>query len=77
MAMDPAEVERLIKLALPDADVTMGRFGDDNDHLTAHVVSSAFAGLSRVRQHQLIYAALEGRIGGQLHALALTTVARA
>lgn len=75
MAMDPAEVERLIKAALPDAQVEVGRFGEDNDHLSARVVSPSFKGMPRVRQHQLVYGALQGRVGGQLHALQLTTAA--
>ena len=75
MPMDPTEVERLIKAAIPDAEVEVGRFGDDNDHLSATVVSSAFAGMPRVRQHQMVYAALQGKVGGELHALALTTSA--
>ncbi len=74
MAMDPRDVAALIKAAIPDAVVEMGRFGEDNDHLTARVTSAAFAGLPRVRQHQLVYAALGTRMGGELHALALTTL---
>lgn len=74
MAMDPREVAALIQAAIPDAVVEMGRFGDDNDHLTARVTSAAFAGLPRVRQHQMVYAALGPRMGAELHALALTTV---
>lgn len=74
MAMDPREVAALIKAAIPDAAVEMGRFGEDNDHLTAKVTSATFAGLPRVRQHQMVYAALGPRMGAELHALALTTV---
>jgi len=73
MAMDAAEIERMIKAALPDAAVTITDLAGDGDHYQAHVVSSAFAGKSRVQQHQLVYGALQGRMGGQLHALALTT----
>ncbi|MBX3453454.1 BolA family transcriptional regulator [Ferrovibrio sp.] len=73
MAMDAAEIERMIKEALPDAQVQIDDLRGDGDHYAATVVSAAFAGLSRVKQHQLVYAALKGRMGGQLHALALTT----
>lgn len=73
MAMQAAEIEALIKAALPDAQVTIEDLAGDGDHYAATVVSSAFAGLSRVKQHQLVYAALRGRMGGELHALALQT----
>ena len=73
MAMEASEIEALIKSALPDAEVTMQDLAGDNDHWGARVVSSAFKGLSRVRQHQIVYAALRGRMGGELHALALQT----
>ena len=75
MAMDAAEIEALIVSALPDAKVTIEDLAGDGDHYAAKVVSSAFKGLSRVKQHQLVYAALQGRMGGQLHALALQTSA--
>ncbi len=75
MAMDAAEIEALIKSALPDAQVTIEDLAGDGDHYAATVVSTAFKGLSRVKQHQLVYAALQGRMGGQLHALALQTSA--
>ena len=73
MAMAASEIEALIKSALPDAQVTMQDLAGDNDHWGATVVSSAFKGLSRVKQHQIVYAALRGRMGGELHALALQT----
>lgn len=73
MAMDAVEIERMIKEALPDAQVQIDDLRGDGDHYAATVTSAAFAGLSRVKQHQLVYAALKGRMGGQLHALALTT----
>jgi len=73
MAMDPAEIERLIKAALPDAQVKIQDLAGDGDHYAAHIVSAAFKGKSRVQQHQLVYKALEGRVGGELHALALQT----
>lgn len=76
MPMDANEIEKLIKAALPDADVTIKDLAGDGDHYAAHVVSSAFKGLTRVRQHQLVYDALGGRMGGVLHALALTTAAK-
>ncbi len=75
MAMQPAEIEALIKAALPDARVTIEDLAGDGDHYAASVVSEAFRGKSRVQQHQLVYAALQGRMGGQLHALALQTSA--
>ena len=75
MAMDAAEIEALIRSALPDAQITIEDLAGDGDHYAAKVVSAAFTGLSRVKQHQLVYAALQGRMGGQLHALALQTSA--
>lgn len=75
MPMQPAEIEALIRSALPDAQVTIEDLAGDGDHYAATVVSSAFKGLSRVKQHQLVYAALQGRMGGVLHALALQTSA--
>ncbi len=75
MPMPRAEIERLILEALPDAKVEMRALADDNDHWEAVVVSPSFAGLSKVKQHQLVYGALKGRMGGELHALALTTSA--
>lgn len=74
MAMDAAEIERMIKEALPDARVEIKDLAGDGDHYAATVTSAAFRGKSRVQQHQLVYAALGGRMGGVLHALALTTV---
>lgn len=73
MAMEASEIERLIKEALPDARVTIEDLRGDGDHYAAHVISSAFVGRSRVQQHQIVYAALQGRMGGELHALALQT----
>jgi stress-induced morphogen len=75
MAMNAAEIEALIKSAIPDAQVTIEDLAGDGDHYAATVVSPAFKGLSRVKQHQLVYAALQGRMGGALHALALQTSA--
>ncbi|MBV1796413.1 BolA family protein [Siccirubricoccus sp. G192] len=75
MAMQPAEIEALIREALPDARVTIEDLAGDGDHYAATVVSEAFRGKSRVQQHQLVYAALRGRMGGELHALALQTSA--
>jgi len=77
MAMDAAEIETLIKDALPDAQVLIEDLRGDGDHYAAQVISSAFAGKTRVQQHQMVYAALQGRMGGVLHALALTTSAPA
>jgi len=75
MAMDAAEIERLIKEGLPDARVTIEDLRGDGDHYAAYVVSAEFAGKSRVQQHQLVYKALQGRMGNELHALALQTSA--
>ncbi len=75
MAMQPAEIEALIKAALPDAQVTIEDLAGDGDHYAATVVSESFRGINRVRQHQIVYAALQGRMGGVLHALALQTSA--
>jgi len=75
MAMAMAEIERLIREALPDAKVEIRALADDGDHYAAKVVSAAFAGKSRVKQHQMVYDALEGRMGEALHALMLTTAA--
>jgi stress-induced morphogen len=73
MAMVPSEIEALIKAALPDARVTIEDLAGDGDHYAATVVSESFRGLPRVKQHQIVYAALQGRMGGALHALALQT----
>lgn len=75
MAMTATEIEKLIKEGLPDAEVTIDDLAGDGEHYRALVVSPAFAGKSRVQQHQLVYTALGGRMGGALHALALTTKA--
>ena len=73
MAMQANEITGFIKSALPDAEVIIKDLAGDGDHYAAHVTSEAFRGLPRVRQHQMVYAALQGRMGGVLHALALTT----
>lgn len=73
MPMDPTEIERLIKAKLPDATVVIQDLAGDGDHYAARVESHAFKGKSRVQQHQMVYDALGGRMGGVLHALALTT----
>jgi stress-induced morphogen len=75
MAMPANEIEALIKASIPDAQVTIEDLAGDGDHYAAKVVSEAFRGKSRVQQHQLVYAALRGRMGGELHALALQTSA--
>jgi len=75
MPMSPAEIEALIKSALPDARVTIEDLAGDGDHYAATVVSETFRGVPRVKQHQIVYAALQGRMGGALHALALQTSA--
>ena len=73
MAMAASEIERLIKDSIPDALVTIEDLRGDGDHYAAYVVSSAFIGKSRIQQHQMVYKALQGRMGGELHALALQT----
>jgi len=73
MAMDPQTIETMIREALPDAQVRIDDLRGDGDHYAAYVVSSAFKGKSRIQQHQMIYEALGGRVGGALHALQLTT----
>jgi stress-induced morphogen len=75
MPMDAHDIESMIKAAIPDAEVTIRDLAGDGDHYAAHVISSAFKGKSRVQQHQMVYEALGGRMGGALHALALTTAA--
>ena len=75
MAMAASEIEALIRAALPDARVTIEDLAGDGDHYAASVVSEAFRGKSRVAQHQIVFAALRGRMGGELHALALQTAA--
>ena len=77
MAMAAAEIEALIRAAIPDARVTIEDLAGDGDHYAATVVSESFRGIPRVRQHQIVYAALQGRMGGALHALALQTSAPA
>ena len=76
MGMAADEIERLIREAIPDAEVTITDLAGDGDHYAAKVVAPSFAGLSRVRQHQKVYAALGGRMGGELHALQLVTAAQ-
>ncbi len=75
MAMAAADIEALIRAALPDASVEIRDLAGDGDHYAAHVISTAFAGKTRVAQHKLVYEALGGRMGGELHALQLTTAA--
>ena len=71
--MPAAEIEALIKAALPDAEVTIEDLAGDGDHYLARVSSAAFAGKSRIQQHKMVYDALGGRMGGELHALQLVT----
>ena len=73
MAMEAAEIERMIKEALPDAVVEIRDLAGDGNHYAATVTSATFRGKSRVQQHQIVYGALKGNMGGVLHALALTT----
>jgi stress-induced morphogen len=76
MPMDAGEIERLIRAKFPDAEIAIKDLAGDGDHYAAHVVSAAFKGKTRVQQHQMVYEALGGRMGGVLHALALTTAAK-
>ena len=73
MPMATADIEGLIKTGIPDAEVIIRDLAGDGDHYAARVVSRSFAGLSRIKQHQAVYAALGGRVGGELHALQLET----
>lgn len=73
MPMDAREIEELIRAALPDASVTIRDLAGDGDHYAAVVVSASFRGKTRVQQHQIVYQALKGQMGGALHALALQT----
>jgi stress-induced morphogen len=73
MAMDAGEIERLIKEGIPDAEIEITDLRGDGDHYAAMVISASFAGLPRVRQHQMVYEALKGSMGEALHALALQT----
>lgn len=73
MPMQASDIEQLIKTALPDATVVIEDLAGDGDHYAARIVSAAFRGKSRLQQHQMVYAALQGNMGGVLHALALHT----
>lgn len=74
MAMVGSEIERLIKEAFPDAHVVVVDLAGDGDHYAARITSEAFKGKSRIQQHQMVYSALKGQMGGALHALALETL---
>ncbi len=73
MGMDAATIERMIREGIPDADVRIEDLRGDGDHYAAYVTSPAFEGKSRVQQHQMVYQALQNKMGGELHALALQT----
>ena len=73
MAMSASEIQEMIKTALPDAEIRIDDLRGDGDHYSATVLSASFKGITRVQQHQLVYKALKGRMGEQLHALALKT----
>jgi stress-induced morphogen len=75
MPMPLAVLEAELRAAFPDAEIKIDDLAGDGDHYRARIVSQAFTGLSRVKQHQLVYAALKGKVGGELHALALETQA--
>jgi stress-induced morphogen len=76
MPMSATDLEARLRDAFPEADIVVEDLAGDGDHYRARIASAAFKGLPRVRQHQLVYAALAGRMGGELHALALETVVR-
>ena len=76
MPMSVSDLDTALRAAFPDADIQIDDLAGDGDHYRARIVSDAFKGLNRVRQHKLVYAALQGRMGGELHALALETAAR-
>jgi stress-induced morphogen len=71
--MAASQLEAQLRQAFPDAEIVIEDLGGDGDHYKARITSPAFVGLPRVRQHQLVYAALKGKVGGELHALALET----
>jgi stress-induced morphogen len=73
--MSATDLESELRAAFPDASIAIDDLAGDGDHYRARIVSAAFSGLPRVRQHQLVYAALKGKVGGELHALALDTAA--
>jgi len=73
MPMAANEIEQLIKAGIPDAVVTIRDLAGDGDHYAARVIAKSFEGMSRIKQHQAVYAALGGRVGGELHALQLET----
>ncbi|KAA5605074.1 BolA family transcriptional regulator [Roseospira marina] len=75
MAMDAGTLKSMIVEAFPDAQVEIDDFQGDGDHYAANIVAEAFRGKTRVQQHQMVYAALKGKVGGELHALALQTKA--
>ena len=75
MPIAQTDLERILQEGFPDAQIVIEDLAGDGDHYKAKIVSTAFAGLPRVRQHQLVYAALKGKMGGELHALALETAA--
>jgi stress-induced morphogen len=77
MPMPIADLEAALREGFPDAEIQVEDLAGDNDHYRARIVSAAFAGVPRVKQHQLVYAALKGKMGGELHALALETSAPA
>lgn len=74
MPMTQTALETELREAFPDADIRIEDLAGDGDHYRARIVSSAFNGLPRVRRHQMVYAALKGKVGGELHALALETL---
>ena len=76
MPMSVTDLEAALQAGFPDADIVIEDLAGDGDHYRARIVSDAFRGVSRIRQHQMVYAALKGRMGGELHALALETAVK-
>ncbi len=75
MPLPKETIEQMIKEALPDANIELEDLADDNDHYAVTITSSAFRGKGRIEQHRMIFDALKGRMGNELHALAIKTVA--
>ena len=76
MPIEQKEIENLIKILIPDAEVIITDLAGDNNHFSAHITSSSFDGKTRIQQHKMVYDALEGRMGGILHALSLKTTVK-
>ncbi|MBY7649758.1 MAG: BolA family transcriptional regulator [Candidatus Liberibacter europaeus] len=73
MSMDPQEIEKMIKQEIPGSNVTIYDLAGDNNHYSAEIISDKFHGKTRIQQHQMVYAALKGKMGNTLHALSIKT----